>query len=482
MASNRRTLKAYVRYDGTGRVLPGGPILSRFKPKVGNWVEINAYECCNNVGCPGPYWLNFNDDMVDQGYDATNAAIDSSCNTYTAYYYLYDPESSQYISYLQKFNNSGDLVWTKEILVPSNLPFGEGVLVTSAEIINLRVASDDSVYICFSTAVFKMDGNGNILWSKIQGIDDFDYVVRFSGLSLDSNNNVFVQGAWEPNYLPPIGTPREYYVAKLDGATGTILAEKTYYDARLPPSEPYTYGPGYCDNEGNFIGNYNYNISGYTSTVLKFDNSLNLLWTGEVDFPVGEGCDQDLTAIRVLSDNSIIHTSYGGGIHCLNPDGTVKWYTEIAPPHDCADLTSIAVDKRNDDIYFIGEDVSSGGNLTVIKLDKNGNYIWAYDIAPGDSFFSLWDMTSDNAEIQNGTLVIASHVFVLKLPLAELTPGTYGLSTVTNTTSTYSFVQSTPVVNPVTVVESSSTLFSDNLVTPTVTIVDASFTVIKTLF
>ena len=46
MATNNK-LKAYVRYDGTGRVIAGSLILQRFKPKVGNWQEINAYECCN---------------------------------------------------------------------------------------------------------------------------------------------------------------------------------------------------------------------------------------------------------------------------------------------------------------------------------------------------------------------------------------------------------------------------------------------------
>ena len=45
--ANQNKLKAWVRYDGTGRVIAGGPILQRFKPKVGNWVEINANECCN---------------------------------------------------------------------------------------------------------------------------------------------------------------------------------------------------------------------------------------------------------------------------------------------------------------------------------------------------------------------------------------------------------------------------------------------------
>ena len=46
MATNNK-LKAYVRFDGTGRVIAGSLILQRFKPKVGNWQEIDANECCN---------------------------------------------------------------------------------------------------------------------------------------------------------------------------------------------------------------------------------------------------------------------------------------------------------------------------------------------------------------------------------------------------------------------------------------------------
>tara|TARA_R110000868_G_C10488132_1_gene729965 strand:+ start:122 stop:544 length:423 start_codon:yes stop_codon:yes gene_type:complete len=47
MASNKKDLKAYVRYDGTGRTIAGSLILQRFKPKVGNWQEVQAYECCD---------------------------------------------------------------------------------------------------------------------------------------------------------------------------------------------------------------------------------------------------------------------------------------------------------------------------------------------------------------------------------------------------------------------------------------------------
>jgi hypothetical protein len=49
---NNKRLKAYVRYDGSGRVVPSSVILARFKPKVGNYKEINAYECCNDTALP----------------------------------------------------------------------------------------------------------------------------------------------------------------------------------------------------------------------------------------------------------------------------------------------------------------------------------------------------------------------------------------------------------------------------------------------
>jgi hypothetical protein len=47
--SNRKDLKAFVRYDATGRVIAGSLILQRTKPKVGDWQQIDTYECCNPV-------------------------------------------------------------------------------------------------------------------------------------------------------------------------------------------------------------------------------------------------------------------------------------------------------------------------------------------------------------------------------------------------------------------------------------------------
>jgi hypothetical protein len=47
--SNKKELKAFVRFDGSGRVVAGSLILRKQKPKVGKWQEITAYECCNQT-------------------------------------------------------------------------------------------------------------------------------------------------------------------------------------------------------------------------------------------------------------------------------------------------------------------------------------------------------------------------------------------------------------------------------------------------
>lgn len=59
MASNKKDLKAFVRYDGTGRLISGSLILQRSKPKVGNWKQIGAYECCDPSCLPPVYGEDF---------------------------------------------------------------------------------------------------------------------------------------------------------------------------------------------------------------------------------------------------------------------------------------------------------------------------------------------------------------------------------------------------------------------------------------
>ena len=46
----RGQFNTMVRYDGSGRIIPGGNILKKGKkPQEGNWQAKEAYECCNSV-------------------------------------------------------------------------------------------------------------------------------------------------------------------------------------------------------------------------------------------------------------------------------------------------------------------------------------------------------------------------------------------------------------------------------------------------
>ena len=48
-SNNNNKLKAFVRFDGSGRIVSSSLIVQAFKPKVGNYQEIDAKECCNYV-------------------------------------------------------------------------------------------------------------------------------------------------------------------------------------------------------------------------------------------------------------------------------------------------------------------------------------------------------------------------------------------------------------------------------------------------
>ena len=45
----KRQLRSFIRIDQSGRVVAGSLVLRKKMPKVGKWIEIPAYECCNTT-------------------------------------------------------------------------------------------------------------------------------------------------------------------------------------------------------------------------------------------------------------------------------------------------------------------------------------------------------------------------------------------------------------------------------------------------
>jgi len=100
--TNKRDLKAYVRYDGSGRVIAGSLVLRRNKPKVGNWHEVQGYECCNDVT------LTF--DMSDPSINDVTLRL--FCNG-TQIHYLFTTQDSEDITdVINILNNTFNLLGT----------------------------------------------------------------------------------------------------------------------------------------------------------------------------------------------------------------------------------------------------------------------------------------------------------------------------------------------------------------------------------
>lgn len=45
--TDKRILKSYIRLDSKGRKIAGSNVLRQKMPKVGRWVELETYQCCN---------------------------------------------------------------------------------------------------------------------------------------------------------------------------------------------------------------------------------------------------------------------------------------------------------------------------------------------------------------------------------------------------------------------------------------------------
>jgi len=144
MATNNRPLKAYVRYDGSGRAVSSSLIWRKNKPKVGNWKEVQGYECCNGGGgtIQLPVYsppLPLNPSVFPDGVAAVRLYIQCSDQTNTEgvfYMSLSSPSGitlvtfSDVIDFLNTYFNYPGFTWvqtgpsTLEVIIDKNFLVG----------------------------------------------------------------------------------------------------------------------------------------------------------------------------------------------------------------------------------------------------------------------------------------------------------------------------------------------------------------------
>lgn len=258
--------------------------------------------------------------------------------------------------------------------------------------------------------ILKLDSGGNFLWAKAFGGSGIDVGIA---LSFDNNQAPVITGTFQYNvdFDPGIGVHFEnstsaYYatfIFKLDD-NGNFMWVKTVKD-----------GSHSCNAK---VQSMSIDIAGNIYLVGSFEDS--------VDFDPGSGI-YSLTCVGWQNETFIAK---------YDPNGNIQWAKQIEVNYQGGgDKTYLALD-TNSDVYITGSfqqtvDFDPGigvFNLTgpstamtiyILKLNSNGQFAWANQLANPSSSISYWsaaiELGSDNNIYITGRKWSISSIILAKL-------------------------------------------------------------------
>lgn len=338
---------------------------------------------------------------------ANEITVDNNQNIYTIGYFFgtvdFDPSSTvQNLSsngggdiFIQKLDSNGNLLWVK-IIGGSGTDEGNYITTDSdgniyatgtfrntvdfnpgADVFNLTSNGLTDIF------VLKLDTNGNFLWAKGYGDDNFDNGLT---LTIDSNNNVITSGFFQGtvNFNPD--TTSEIITS--NGSTDIFILK--------------------LDSTGNF--NFVKKIGGTSTEAIRTittDKDNNIFGGGyfgqTVDFDPGPN-EQNFTVLNGVIDRFLMK---------MDKDGNLVWAHHLTGKND-EGIKSITIDKNNDLCvtgHINGEtDLDYGsaqalftsvgsGDVFVQKLDNDGNFIWAKTMGGSEFDYSNKIITDSEANI-----------------------------------------------------------------------------------
>ncbi|HIK12454.1 MAG TPA: DUF4347 domain-containing protein [Oscillatoriaceae cyanobacterium M33_DOE_052] len=402
----------------------------------------------------------------DQGW---NIALDSSDNTYITGHFsgtlaagtdsLVGAGGEDII--ITKLDPNGDYLWAKSLGSTGN-DRGWGITLDSSDNIytigafNGTVDFDPGAGNAPLTSagaedifITKFDPNGNYIWAQSFGGTAGDYGYK---IAPDGSGNIYTTGHFyntvdfDPGpgtaNLTAIGTLNDIFISKLD-ASGNYVWARSFGDGGYDSSLDITVdSSGNSYTTGYFYATVDFDpgagVASFTSTggtwdafIVKLDPNGNYIWAKSLG---STGDDFGQSIVLDNSGNTYITGSFTGTV-------------DFDPGPGVANLTS-----------------AGGDDIFVVKLDANGDYVWAknlgggsnesgYGIAADNSssiyttgYFSGTGDFDPNTGVTNLTSVGSNDIFIAKLTGSPIvtaitsaqTDGTYGIGTVIPITVTFS--------------------------------------------
>jgi hypothetical protein len=289
---------------------------------------------------------------------------------------------ADYDIFIAKYDGNGNVIWARkaggdlrdEAFGVSTDSVGNAY-VTGTFNGTYFIAGSDTVYNEHTTTdedmfCLKIDANGNFVW--VRGAGAIGSYVRPRSIAADNMGNSYVTGSWNV-YGFPFGTdsltdPANLFLLKYDSNGNEMWA--------IAPTNGYTWG--------------------YSVTT---DDSNNVFLTGSYG----------LAATFFGNDTLNIGTSQGVFVSKISPGGSFTWTKGF--PGDTYYARGQAIHINNTGNIFVAGEYASNtvifgtdtfycpsnvDNVFFLKMDPNGNVLWAKD-GPGNASENGYSIASDSS-------------------------------------------------------------------------------------
>ncbi len=288
-------------------------------------------------------------------------------------------------TYILKLDSNGNFVWGKSIGTDRGFSVkttNDGILVIGGFWFTEDVDPGPNVFNITSAGlwdvfVLKLNFNGDFLFAKSMGGTGVDLG---RSITTDSNNNIIIagemSGGGQADYDPGSGTAfltstlQSTFVCKLD-MTGNFLWAKG-----IPESGGYA-NKVVCDNNNNVLivglfgnttdfdpgaGVFNLSTVGfYDAYIWKLDQNGNFIWIKNIG---ANGAD---------FGHSVTVSSAGNVF--ISGEFQASFSTDFDPGPGVVNL-----------------DEFGGGDVFILQLDANGNYVWGGTMGGSQNYENPYDM------------------------------------------------------------------------------------------
>ena len=293
MANNQKKLKAFVRYDGSGRVVASSLILRKNKPRVGRWYEIPEYLCCNGTG------------------STTTTTTNGGGVTPTAWFGQITnsgPSDTWKWNACNGFGTSIIVYTSTTTITGGTFLYSDASLTTPIPYSNAAIVIQGTVYDVINGAINPLGGNGqpcgNITTTTSTTAAPASFAVTVNDSSIATSVD-----ACDSGFFAPVTR-----YASISESGNPLGITRFYYDAQL--TMPY---------QGNVDQYYLYMVgypSGQAATAQMGSGGTlsNQQYCPTINFTVASDCNGQEGYNPMMLVNNFTGTNSGGNVYaCINP-------------------------------------------------------------------------------------------------------------------------------------------------------------------